>query len=55
MGWCFSTPGQEASLVINSAGGTKWVKVKVRLDTPIEVDYYRHGGIMPYVLRHLIQ
>lgn len=26
-----------------------------RLDTPIEVDYYRHGGIMPYVLRKILQ
>jgi aconitate hydratase len=26
---------------------------QVRLDTPVEVEYYRHGGIMPYVLRHL--
>ena len=23
----------------------------LRIDTPIEVDYYRHGGILPYVLR----
>ena len=27
--------------------------VDVRLDTPIEVEYYRHGGILPYVLRQL--
>jgi aconitate hydratase len=26
---------------------------KVRIDTPNEVDYYRHGGILPYVLRRL--
>jgi aconitate hydratase len=26
----------------------------VRIDTPIEVDYYEHGGILPYVLRQLI-
>jgi aconitate hydratase len=26
----------------------------LRIDTPIEVDYYRHGGILPYVLRELI-
>ncbi|MEV0621336.1 aconitate hydratase AcnA [Nonomuraea sp. NPDC050404] len=29
-------------------------RARVRLDTPREADYYRHGGIMPYVLRHLI-
>jgi len=27
----------------------------VRIDTPIEVDYYRHGGILPYVLRQLMR
>ena len=27
--------------------------VRVRIDTPDEVDYYRHGGILPYVLRQL--
>jgi aconitate hydratase len=27
--------------------------VKLRIDTPIEIDYYRHGGILPYVLRQL--
>jgi aconitate hydratase len=25
-----------------------------RIDTPIEVDYYRHGGILPFVLRELV-
>jgi aconitate hydratase len=29
-------------------------QVKVRLDTPIELEYYRHGGILPYVLRQLL-
>jgi len=28
--------------------------VKLRIDTPIEIDYYRHGGILPYVLRQLL-
>jgi len=28
--------------------------VKSRIDTAIEVDYYKHGGILPYVLRELI-
>jgi len=28
--------------------------VRVRIDTPIEVDYYRHGGILPFILRQLI-
>jgi aconitate hydratase len=26
----------------------------LRIDTPIEVDYYRHGGILPFVLRDLL-
>jgi len=30
------------------------VKVKSRIDTAIEVDYFKHGGILPYVLRGLI-
>jgi aconitate hydratase len=28
--------------------------VRCRIDTPIEIDYYRHGGILPYVLRQII-
>jgi aconitate hydratase len=27
----------------------------LRIDTPIEVDYYRHGGILPFVLREILQ
>ncbi len=48
-------PQQELTLVINRADGT-WQEVKVlsRIDTPIEVDYYKHGGILPYVLRELM-
>jgi aconitate hydratase len=33
--------------------GQKSFKAKVRIDTPGEADYYRHGGIMQYVLRQL--
>jgi aconitate hydratase len=28
--------------------------VILRIDTPIEVDYYRHGGILPFVLREIV-
>ena len=35
-------------------GSIKEVPVLLRIDTPIEVDYYRHGGILPYVLRQLV-
>ena len=37
----------------NSPGRSTSFDVLVRLDTPVEVDYYRHGGILPYVLRDL--
>ncbi len=48
-------PQQDVTLVIKTADGTrKEVKVLLRIDTPIEVDYYRHGGILPYVLRELV-
>jgi aconitate hydratase len=42
-------------LVIKRTDGSRAeVKVLLRIDTPIEVDYYRHGGILPYVLRELV-
>jgi aconitate hydratase len=48
-------PQQELTLGIQRADGSRReVKVKSRIDTPIEVDYYKHGGILPYVLRELI-
>jgi aconitate hydratase len=48
-------PQQNATLVINRANGQKQeVKVLLRIDTPIEVDYYKHGGILPFVLRQLL-
>ena len=30
------------------------VSVRCRIDTPIEIDYYQHGGILPYVLRQIM-
>ncbi|MFN3733791.1 aconitate hydratase [Comamonas testosteroni] len=48
-------PQCDAQLVITRPDGSKkTVTVKLRIDTPIEVDYYRHGGILPYVLRQLL-
>jgi aconitate hydratase len=48
-------PQQELTLVIRSpSGAEKRVTVKSRIDTAIEVDYYKHGGILPYVLRELM-
>jgi aconitate hydratase len=48
-------PQQEITLVISYSNGTKKeIKVRSRIDTAIEVDYYLHGGILPYVLRELM-
>ncbi len=48
-------PQQELTLVIHRANGqSQDVKVLLRIDTPIEVDYYKHGGILPFVLRQLL-
>jgi aconitate hydratase len=48
-------PQQQCTLVIHRADGkTDEVKVLLRIDTPIEVDYYKHGGILPFVLRQLL-
>jgi aconitate hydratase len=48
-------PQQELQLRIRKPDGTeKQIAVKSRIDTPIEVDYYKHGGILPYVLRELM-
>jgi len=45
-------PRQKAHLVVHrKSGATDEVPVTVRIDTPIEVEYYKHGGILPYVLR----
>ena len=45
-----------ATLVVRAKGanGTKEFKVLARIDTPEEMQYYRHGGILPYVLRQLV-
>ena len=48
-------PGQTVTLEIEGKGRNKRsMPVKVRIDTPIEIDYYRHGGILPFVLRRLL-
>lgn len=48
-------PLQHLQLQIHRASGqTEDTTVILRIDTPIEVDYYRHGGILPYVLRQLL-
>jgi aconitate hydratase len=48
-------PQQNLSLRITRANGqVDNVAVRCRIDTPIEIDYYRHGGILPYMLRQLV-
>jgi aconitate hydratase len=48
-------PLQDLTLVIMRANGAKEpVPVTLRIDTPIEIDYYQHGGILPFVLRQLL-
>jgi len=48
-------PQQDVTLTIHYENGTsKQVPLLLRIDTPIEVDYYNHGGILPFVLRQLL-
>jgi len=50
------TPGQDVSVRITAAdGSTGMLTATVRIDTPVEVEYYRHGGILKYVLRGLLK
>ena len=49
-------PMQEATLVVKPATGEAFnIPVIVRIDTPIEIDYYRAGGILPYVLAQILR
>src|SRR5438067_632838 len=48
-------PGQMVTLEVTRKDGKhEEVPVKLRIDTPIEIDYYRHGGILSFVLRELV-
>jgi len=48
------TPRQKATLIAQKPDGTqKRIEIVVRVDTPIEAEYYAHGGILPFVLRSL--
>ena len=48
-------PQQDLTLKITRKDGTaENIAVACRIDTPIEIDYYQHGGILPYVLRQLV-
>jgi len=48
-------PGETVTLEIERKNGKRdSVPVRLRIDTPIEIDYYRHGGILQFVLRQLL-
>jgi aconitate hydratase len=48
-------PQQDLTLKITRKDGkVENVSVRCRIDTPIEIDYYQHGGILPFVLRQLV-
>ena len=48
-------PQQDLTLKITRKdGAVEQVPVRCRIDTPIEIDYYQHGGILPYVLRQIV-
>jgi aconitate hydratase len=47
-------PGQDLILVARGKGGERRARVTLRVDTEIEAEYLRHGGILPYVLRNLL-
>jgi aconitate hydratase len=48
-------PQQDLTLkVTRKDGRVEMVPVRCRIDTPIEIDYYQHGGILPYVLRQIV-
>ncbi len=46
-------PGKRFTVKVTSEGGPKEFVVTTRIDTPNELDYFRHGGIMQFVLRSL--
>ena len=48
-------PDLQLGIKAQSGGGTKTFEAVVRIDTPGEWDYYRHGGILPYVARQLLE
>ncbi|MFN7778859.1 MAG: aconitate hydratase AcnA [Betaproteobacteria bacterium] len=47
-------PQMQVMLLVFGRDGEKQSPLKLRIDTPIEVEYYKHGGILPFVLRQLL-
>ncbi len=49
-------PMSEATLHVKPANGAPFdIPLVVRIDTPVEIDYYRAGGILPYVLAQILR
>jgi len=48
-------PGKILKVIAKGEGGERTFKVTLRIDTPMEVEYFRHGGILQYVLRQLLK
>jgi alpha-mannosidase len=56
LGFSDRQPGFQAEGLVHRPDGSRQeATVRLRIDTPIEVDYYQHGGILPYVLRDLMK
>ena len=49
------TRGAAVGVEANSGGRKIAFETRCRIDTPVEVDYYRHGGILPFVLRKMLK
>ena len=48
-------PGQMATMQMARANGeTQTTELLVRIDSPVEVEYYKHGGILDYVIRNFL-
>jgi aconitate hydratase len=48
------SPLQDVTVRTRQGGQAREFKATLRIDTPKEIEYYRHGGIMPYVLRQIL-
>jgi aconitate hydratase len=48
-------PRQPVKVRITAGDAARSIEVLSRLDTPVEIDYYRHGGILPRVLRSFLK
>ncbi len=48
-------PGQMATLkIVRASGEMQTTELRVRIDSPVEVEYYKHGGILDYVIRNFL-